>query len=295
MGMKTGFVSLIGRPNVGKSTLLNRLIGEKLAAVSPKPQTTRRVVRGILNEARGQMVFLDTPGIHVPKDPLGERMAAASKSAFETDLIVWMVFPHPPRADDKALLEDLKKSRKPILLAVNKIDGVAKPELLPVLDGYMKLFSFAALFPISAVTGDNVPELLDHMFGMLPEGPAYFPTDIVSDQAERFIASEMIREKVFRFTGEEIPYASAVQVGEFKERSDSLVAIEATIFVDKASQKKIVIGKNGDMIKKIGSAARSDIEAFLGKRVYLTLWVKEHRAWREDAAFLEALDAEGGG
>lgn len=291
---KAGFVSLIGRPNVGKSTLLNRLVGQKLAAVSPKPQTTRHIVRGILNEPRGQIVFLDTPGLHAPRDPLGERMVSAAKSGFEADLILWLTFPHPPSSEEARILDDLKASRKPVILAVNKVDQTAKPELLPVLDAYHKFFSFAALFPISASKGDNVPELLDHIFGMLPENPAYFPADIVSDQTERFIVSEMIREQVFRLTGEEVPYASAVEVNEFKEKSESLVTISATIHVDKASQKKIVIGRRGEMIKKIGSASRGFIESFLGKKVYLALWVKEHKAWRKDEPFLHELEREGG-
>ena len=295
MKKKAGFVSIIGRPNVGKSTLLNRLIGEKLAAVSSKPQTTRQVIRGILTESRGQIVFLDTPGMHLPKDSLGKRMLAAAKSTYyEADLIFWMVSPALPGAGEKVLLEDLKEISKPIFLLVNKADAVPKPNLLPVLDSYHKLHPFRALFPISALRGDNVKELLDEAFNLLPEGAALFPGDIVSDQSERLLVSEMIREKVVRLTGEEIPYATAVEINEFKERSEQLVFIDAVIYVEKSSQKKIVIGAGGKLIKKIGSAARTDIEDFLGKKVFLNLWVKEREGWKKDGQFLSRLEHQGG-
>ena len=294
MQTKTGYVSIAGRSNVGKSTLLNRLIGEKIAGVSSKPQTTRQTVRGIFSSARGQIVFLDTPGLHKPKDRLGERMVrAARKTCLEADLIYWMVFPALPHADDLKILEDLKQTSKPIFLLVNKVDQVSKPDLLPVLDAYQKLYFFRVLFPISAAKGDNVPELLNKTFELLPEGPMLFPADQISDQPERFIVSEMIREKIFRFTGEEIPYASAVEISEFKERSSSLTAIDATIYVEKTSQKKIMIGESGRMIKKIGMEARKGIEAFLQKKVFLQLWVKERAEWREDNQFLSRLESEG--
>ena len=291
MQTKAGFVSIIGKPNVGKSTLLNRLVGQKLAGVSARPQTTRQTIHGILTTPKGQIVFLDTPGIHAPKDHLGKRMMnAAKKTHTEADLLFWMVLPAQPGPDEKRILADLLVSQRPIVLLVNKIDTVAKLEALPVLDAYQKLHPFAALFPISAATGDNVPELVNKAFEFLPENPILFPPDQVSDQTERFLASEMIREKIFRLTGAEIPYASAVVINEFKERSERLAVISATIFVEKASQKKIVIGKNCQMIKKIGEASRKAIETFLGKKVFLELWVKERENWKKDDSFLNQLE-----
>ncbi len=295
MNLHSGFVSIVGKPNVGKSTLLNRLVGQKIAGVSPKPQTTRQTIRGILTSAeRGQIVFLDTPGLHAPKDRLGERMMKFSKSTYlDADIIFWMVFPALPNEEDIPILEDLKKTGKPILLLVNKIDGIQKVKLLPVLNEYQKLHPFQALFPISAANGDNVRELVNKTFELLPEGPPLFPADQTSDQTERFIASEMIREKIFQLTGEEIPYASAVEINDFKERSERLAVISATIYVSKASQRKIVIGSKGQMIKKIGEAARRTIETFLQKKVFLELWVKVREDWKKDDQFLSRLESEG--
>lgn len=280
---------------MGKSTLLNGLIGQKLAAVSAKPQTTRLIIRGILNDRRGQIVFLDTPGIHSPKDALGERMVSAvRKTNTEADIIYWMVPPVMPQDEDVELLKHLKTFSKPIFLLINKADAVPKPSLLPVIDAYRKLHPFDALFPISSLSGDNLNELLKKTFERLPEGPNLFPADLVSDQTERFIAAEMIREKIFQLTGEEIPYSTAVVINEFKERSSELVAIDATIFTEKPSQKKILIGESGNMVKKIGTEARKEIERFLGKKVFLKLWVKEREHWKEDETFLRELEQEGG-
>ena len=293
MKKKAGFVSIVGKPNVGKSTLLNRLVGCKLAAVSPKPQTTRQTVRGILTESRGQIVFLDTPGIHQAKDRLGERMANEVKKTFEgTDLIYWMVFPGLPGAEERRIAEELKKQAIPTLLLVNKVDIVEKPSLLPVLNAYQQLAAFETLFPISAMRGENIRELLDRTFEFLPENEAFFPDDQVSNQSERFIASEMIREKIFRLTGEEIPYATAVEINEFKERNAKLIAIQATIYVEKKSQRGILIGEKGAMIKQIGLSARRDLERFLNKKVFLELWVKDHKDWRADDRFLDRLERE---
>ncbi len=291
MTAKAGFVSIVGRPNVGKSSLLNRFIGEKLAGVSPKPQTTRQNIRGILSETRGQIVFLDTPGLHFPKDKLGHRMMSMAKSAYlETDLIYWMVFPGLPSQEEKRILEDLEKTGKPILLLVNKIDTLPKSNILPVLEAYYKLFPFKTIFPISVSKGDNLKELLDETFEALPEGPPLFPEDITSDQTERFIATELIREKIFQQTAKEIPYASAVEINEFKERSDNLTFIDATIYVEKTSQKKIMIGSKGLALKKIGMTARRDLEIFLGKKVFLQLWVKAKEDWKDDDQFLGRLE-----
>lgn len=291
MATKAGFVSIVGRPNVGKSSLLNRLIGQKIAGVSPKPQTTRQTIRGILTEKQGQIVFLDTPGLHTPKDQFNERMVSAAKTAYlDSDLIYWMVFPAFPKQEEMKILEDLKATGKPIFLLINKIDTTAKPNVLPVLDAYHKLYPFKNIFPISVLNGDNLKELLDHTFQFLPEGAPFFPEDITSDQTERFIVSEMIREKVFRFTVEEIPYASAVEITDFKERENGVTFIEATIFVERDSQKRIIIGSKGDAVKRIGTAARQDIEMLLGKKVFLQLWVKAKEDWKTDGGFLKRIE-----
>jgi len=287
---RSGFVSIIGKPNVGKSTLLNRLVGERLAGVSRKPQTTREVIRGILSERRGQAIFLDTPGFHEPHDRLGEWMLGQIEKALESsDLIYWIVFPGLPREDDRALAGKLQKAKIPIFLLVNQVDRISKPQLLPVIDAYQKLFAFREIIPVSALKGDNLPPLVKKTFDVLPENPAYFPEDLLTDQSERTIVSEMIREKIFRFTGEEIPYSSALEIEEFKERSERLVAIKATIVVEKDSQKAILIGKGGAKIKQIGEEARKEIERFLGKKVFLELWVKTLKHWKRDPQALKRL------
>ncbi len=291
---KAGFVTIVGRPNVGKSTLLNRLVGTKLAAVSPKPQTTRQTVRGILTEPRGQIVFLDTPGLHQPKDAYGERMVKdAQKSFLETDIIYWMVFPQIPGKEETEIGKTIQKLAKPVFLLVNKVDTVAKPELLPVLDCYHKLFKFEALFPVSAMHRDNLPELLEKTFEILPEHPLYFPEDQASNHTERFIATEMIREKIFRLASQEVPYSVAVEIDSFQEKSEKLAVIEATIFVERDSQKGILVGQGGKMIKLIGKNAREDIELFLGKKIFLQLTVKERKDWKKDEKFLDHLEKEG--
>lgn len=293
--MKTasGYVTIIGRPNVGKSTLLNLLIGEKLAGVSDKPQTTRGVMRGILTREEGQIVFVDTPGIHDPRDPLGKWMAAEVQKAMDgIDLVYWMVLPGRPDPDDEKILGQLRSLSVPVFLVVNQVDRFPKPAILPVLDHYQKLFAFTELIPISAKTGDQVDVLVRETFRHLPEQPHLFPDDQISDQNERFIVSEMIREKVFRYTGEEIPYAATVVLDNFKEESGERVHIDATIVVERDTQKAIVIGKGGQKIKQIGQAARGDIEQFLGRRVYLELWVKVVPHWRRDPESLKRLGFE---
>ncbi len=290
---KAGFVSILGKPNVGKSTLINRLLGSKLAAVSKKPQTTRQVIRGILTEPRGQIVFLDTPGMHEPKDQLGRfMMREASKTFYDADLIYWMIEPYPPSAKDLAVLEMLKKqippAGKPVLGLVNKIDSVSKPEVLPVLDAYQKQFPFTEMIPISALHGDQVDILLERTFSYLPEHEPYFPSDLATDQTERFIASELIREKIFRYTGEEIPYSTVVQIDQFKDE-ERIIRISAVIFTEKESQKAILIGSGGQKMKQIGQAARKDLEIFLGKKVFLELWVKTLKNWKKDERSLRKL------
>lgn len=291
--MRSGFISIVGKPNVGKSTLLNRLVGEHLAGVSRKPQTTRGVVRGILNTPQGQAVFLDTPGFHDPYDRLGEWMRGQIHQAMDgSDLIFWMVLPYPPRQDDEELAHELQKSKVPVYLLINQVDRVAKPRILPVIDIFQKFSFIKEIIPISALKGDNVPVVLRKTFEALPENMPFYPNDILTDQNERSIVSEIIREKVFRFTGAEIPYSSAVEIEEFKERSETLTAIRATIVVEKDSQRKIVIGKAGQKIKEIGQAARLDLEKFLGKKVFLELWVKTLKNWKKDPKVLKRLGFE---
>ena len=238
--MNSGFVSILGKPNVGKSTLLNRLAGTKLAAVSKRPQTTRQVIRGILTEPRGQVVFLDTPGFHKPKDSLGRFMVEeAAKTFVEAELFYWLAEPRPPHDDDFEFLKPL--TEKNVFCLINKIDSVSKPELLPVLDQYGKKFPFKEVIPISALKGDQIDLLTRKTFEYLPEHPPYFPEDMTSDQSESFISAEMIREKIFRFTGEEVPYSTSVVIEDFKEEK-SIIRIHAVIFVEKDSQKGILVG-----------------------------------------------------
>lgn len=292
--MKSGFVSILGKPNVGKSTLINRLIGSKLAAVSKKPQTTRQVIRGIVTEPRGQIIFLDTPGFHEPKDQLGRfMMREASKTFFDADLIYWLVEPEMPKDKDFVLFEQFKKQisqdkPKPVFCLVNKIDSVSKLQVLPVLEAYQKQFPFNEIIPISALNGDQVAVLLERTFSYLPEHEPYFPSDLASDQTERFIASELIREKIFRYTGEEIPYSTVVQIDQFKDE-ETIVRLSAVIFTEKDSQKAILIGAKGEKMKQIGQAARKDLEIFFGKKVFLEMWVKTLKNWKKDERSLRKL------
>ena len=318
---RSGFISIVGKPNVGKSTLLNRLVGEKLAGVSRKPQTTRQTIRGILTQKKGQAVFLDTPGFHQPHDRLGEWMLGEIRRALEgSDLIYWMVFPRPPDAEDRRLLEQLRQLRgqPPLLnssegsgqaplggqtplggqitpgqanifLVINQVDQVKKPALFPVIDAWQNLFPFREIIPVSALRRDNLDRLVKKTFDVLPVNPAYFEADQLSDQNERVLVAEMIREKVFRFTGEEIPYSSAVEIEEFQEKSERLAVIKAAVIVEKDSQKAILIGKGGAKVKQIGENARREIERFLGKKVYLELWVKTLRNWKKDPVVLKRL------
>jgi GTPase len=289
----SGFVAIIGRPNVGKSTLLNYFVGEKIAGVSPKPQTTRNCVRGIVTREEGQILFLDTPGMHDPRDPLGNwMMKEASQSFDDADIIIWLVLPGKVNPYEEKILEMVRGVSKPVLLVINQIDRFAKPEILPVLDHYYQTGIFKELIPVSAKKGDQMDELLAKIFEYLPEGDPHFPEDIISDQNERFIVSELIREKMFRFTSEEVPYATAVLIDTFKERNERLTDIEATIIVEKDSQKAILIGKRGEMMREIGQAARVDIERFLGKKVFLKLWVKTMEHWKQDKGTLRQVGYE---
>jgi len=286
-----GFIALMGFPNVGKSTLLNRLVGDKLAITSPKPQTTRRRLLGIVNRPEGQFLFLDTPGVLDPKGALNATLVAAALAALsEADLVVWLVEPRLPAPDDQVLLPHLRRLHRPLIVAINKIDTVAKPRLLPLISAYHELFPGAPIIPLSALGGDGVPELMAEILKLLPKSPPLYPPDQETDSTERFLAGELIRERVLHHTSEEIPHAVAVQVEEFDEgRRPYLVKIRAVIFVERDSQKGILIGKQGRMLKTIGAEARGEIEALLGAKVFLELWVKVWKNWRKDPKALRAL------
>jgi GTP-binding protein Era len=291
-GFKSGFISIIGRPNVGKSTLLNLLLGEKIAIVSAKPQTTRNRILGIKNHPAGQIIFLDTPGIHRAQSRLNRSMVKVALATYsEVDGVCFMI--EADRSDNDEndfILETLTKIEKPVLLVINKIDLVPKGDLLPIMERYSRLRSFEQIIPISALLGDGVETFVDELLKILPEGPRLFPEDMITDLPERFLVAELIREKVFQLTQEEIPYATAVVVEDFKEREEkNLIVIRATIQVERESQKGILIGKRGRMLKEIGRLAREEIEALLGARVFLELWVKEEKNWREDPRALRRL------
>ncbi len=274
---------MVGRPNVGKSTLTNGLIGEKIAIMSDRPQTTRNKIMCVMNTDNAQIMFLDTPGIHKPHHKLGEYMVRTAESALqEVDVILFVVDAAERRgAGENYILELLRKVKTPVILVVNKIDKLAdKGRLLKIMEEYRKLYNFAAVVPVSALNDGQFPGLVCEITKLLPEGPAYFPDDMLTDQPERVIAAEMIREKVLRLTRDEIPHAIAVEVEEFKERENESVYIRATIFVERESQKGIVIGAKGGLLKKIGQQARADIENLLCCKVFLDLWVKVKPDWR---------------
>ena len=290
MSFRSGFVAVVGRPNVGKSTLVNRLIGEKVAIVSDKPQTTRNRILAVLNRPDGQVVLFDTPGIHKPMHRMNERMVEAALSSLgQVDLALWVVdVTEEYGPGDRYVKEVLARSGKPVVLALNKIDLIPKPQLLPLIDQYRRLLDFVEVIPLSALEGDNVDVLGERLVAHLPEGERLYPEDFLTDQPERFFVAEMVREQILRHTREEIPYSTAVVVDSFKE-GDPLVRIEASILVERSSQKGILIGRGGGMLKAIGSAARREIEAFLGTKVYLGLFVKVREGWREDPAVLDEM------
>lgn len=288
--MKFGFVAIMGRPNVGKSTLLNRLMGQKLAIVTPKPQTTRDPIRGILTTADSQIVFIDTPGLHIPRDFLGKYMVrGARRSLGEADLVYLMTEPEPAGEEDRDAADQLRSCRAPVFLLINKADTVKKEQILPAIDSWRELLPFREIIPMSALTGDGVDILMRKTVELLPEGERIFPEDLLSDQPTRFIVGEMIREKVFEFVHQEIPYGTAIRMEGMRERKDGLTMVQATIIVERESQKGIIIGKGGQMIKRIGTAARADIEAFLDKKVFLDLRVKVIRDWKKDELRLRKL------
>jgi GTPase len=282
-GYKSGFISIIGRPNVGKSTFLNRVIGQKIAIMSDKPQTTRNKVQGVLTLNDAQMIFIDTPGIHKPKHKLGDfMMKVATNTLKEVDLILFMInVTEGYGRGDEFIIEKLKNVNTPVFLVVNKIDAVHPDELLPIIEQYQSLYPFASVVPISALQGNNVETLLAQIKEHLPEGPQFYPADQVTDHPERFIISELIREKVLHLTREEIPHSVAVVIDSIKKMDNSdTINVMATIVVERDSQKGIVIGKQGKMLKEVGSLARADIENLLGSKVFLELWVKVQKDWR---------------
>ena len=284
----SGFVSLIGRPNVGKSTLMNCLVGEKIAITSHKPQTTRNKITSILTKESFQCVFLDTPGIHKPKHKLGEFMVRSAQNTFnEVDLVLMLIEPTDKIGElDQYVISQLENVKTPVVLVINKIDTIEKDKLLEIMELYSKAYSFKEIVPISAIKGKNTDHLMDVIKKYLPEGPQYFPEDMVTDQPERQIVSEIIREKALHLLQEEIPHGIAVEIMSMKKRPDQdLVDVDATIYCERDSHKGIIIGKQGSMLKKIGSQARYDIERLLGSKIHLQVWVKVKKDWR-DSDFL---------
>ena len=290
---KAGFVSIIGRPNVGKSTLLNRILGEKIVAVSDKPQTTRNVIRGILSDETSQIVFVDTPGIHTARTRINRAMVDAAMTVV-TGIDLMLLVVDATQKIEEAFIKDIcGKAGAPIYLVLNKIDQVTpKEKLFTVIEGYTRLYDFPEIIPISAQSGSNIERLVDLVREHLPEGEALFPDDILTDLPEKFIVAELIREKVFRLTNREVPYGTAVVVESFAERENGLIAINAVIMVERDSHKGIIIGKRGVMLKKIGEQARRDIERLLGTKVYLELFVQVQERWTERTAMLRELGYE---
>ncbi|SDK53753.1 GTPase Era [Sediminibacillus albus] len=280
---KSGFISIIGRPNVGKSTFMNRVIGQKIAIMSDKPQTTRNKIQGVLTEKDAQFVFIDTPGIHKPKHKLGDFMVKVAENTLnEVDAIMFMINAAEGYGrGDQFILDRLENVKNPVFLIINKIDQVHPDELLPLIEQYKNKYDFEEIIPISALQGNNVDHLLAVLKEHLPEGPQYYPEDQITDHPERFIISELIREKALQLTREEIPHSIAVVIDNIEERGKGgSVFIQATVVTERKSQKGIIIGKQGSMLKEIGQRAREDIESLLGTNIYLELWVKVQKDWR---------------
>ena len=290
-GYKSGFVSIIGRPNVGKSTFLNRIIGQKIAIMSDKPQTTRNKIQGVYTENDSQVIFIDTPGIHKPKHKLGDFMVKMAQTTLkEVDIVLFMVNAVEGFGrGEEFIIEKLKETKQPVFLVINKIDQLHPEQLLELIDQYRKLHEFAEIVPISALDGNNVEALIGAIKKYLPEGPQYYPDNQVTDHPERFIIAELIREKVLHLTREEVPHSVAVVIDAIQKREGGAVYINATIVVERASQKGIIIGKQGKMLKEIGKRARFDIEALLGSKVFLEVWVKVQKDWRNKMSQLRDL------
>ncbi|SFS82006.1 GTP-binding protein Era [Marininema halotolerans] len=291
---RSGFVALIGRPNVGKSTLLNHILGQKIAIMSDKPQTTRNRIQGIYTTEKEQVVFLDTPGIHKPKSRLGDYMVKVARNTFaEVDVILLLVDAKEGLGQgDRFIMELLKDVKTPVFLVVNKIDQVHPDQLLPFIDQYRTLYPFSEVIPISALQGNNTETLMKVVVEKLPEGPAFYSSEFVTDHPERFIVGELVREKVLHLTREEIPHSVAVHVEEMAKEEDDTVYVRATIYTERSSQKGILIGKQGSMLKEVGRRAREDIQRLLGSRVYLDLWVKVKKDWRNEDFMLRSLGYE---
>ncbi len=290
MSGRAGFAAVVGRPNVGKSTLVNRLVGQKVSIVSDKPQTTRNRILAVVNRPTGQIVLFDTPGIHKPMHRMNERMVeAATRSLDQVDAALWLVDAKEGYGPgDRYVSEVLKRSGKPVVLGINKIDTVAKPQLLPVIDNYQRVMEFKDIVPLSAKSGENVDLVAERLIALLPESVPLYPEDFLTDQPERFFVAEIVREKVLQYTRDEIPYTTGVVIDSFKE-GEPVVRIEATILVERDGHKGILIGKKGEMLKRIGTAARREIEEFLSTRIFLGLFVKVRANWREDPRILEQM------
>jgi len=288
---KSGFAAIVGRPNVGKSTLLNRITGHKIAIVSDKPQTTRNRIRGVYTDENAQIVFLDTPGIHKPFSKLGDYMVKAAEGALdEVDVVLFLTdVSEELGGGDRYIIERLKNVKTPVILVLNKIDKVPRDGVLPVIDKYRQLHDFTEIVPVSAVRGDNVERLLELVIRYLPEGPMFYPAGQVTDHPERFICAELIREKILLLTREEVPHSVAVDIERMETDGRGLVRIGAVIYVERESQKGILIGKGGAMLKEIGRLAREEMERLLGSKIFLELWVKVKKDWRNHEAFLKSL------
>lgn len=287
---KSGFIALVGRPNVGKSTLLNKMIGEKIAIMSPKAQTTRNKIQGIYTTNEGQMVFMDTPGIHKPHNSLGDFMVKTAMSALREADMVWMLVNADQKrgVGDDFIIHRLKESNTPVYLIINKVDLINRAEVLDQIADYNTQMDFAEIFPVSALTGEGVPELLQFTMDHMSAGPQYYPADQITDHPERFIMSELIREKMLELTRQEVPHSVAVVIDKIEREDEEHLHVQATIVVERSSQKNIVIGKQGSMIKQIGIRARKDIERLLGDKIFLETWVKVEDRWRDKPQALQS-------
>ncbi|CAH1204366.1 MULTISPECIES: GTPase Era [Paenibacillus] len=288
---KSGFVAIIGRPNVGKSTLMNQIIGQKIAIMSDKPQTTRNKIHGVYTSDNGQIVFLDTPGIHKPTSKLGDYMSKVAHGTLgEVDAVLFLVdVADGIGGGDRYIIEQLKHIETPVILVLNKIDLVQPEALLAIITNYKDLYNFAEIVPVSALKGNNVTTLLEQIIRYLPEGPQYYPADQITDHPEQFVCAELVREKILHMTREEIPHSIAVQIEDMRVEPNGIVHISAVIFVERESQKGIVIGKQGALLKEIGRQARRDIETLLGSKTFLELWVKVKKDWRNQDRVLRDL------